>query len=64
MMETLGFSINSETTLKLLQDDSGRTSILGTPIYTLGGDSIQLKDNIFTLTLKIFKTLSSTSYTG
>ena len=64
MTETLGALMNSENYLKLLQDDSGRASILGIPINTLSGDTIQINDIIYTLTPDIYKTSSSTWYTG
>ena len=38
MTETLGALMNSKNSLKL-QDESGRASILGVPINTLGGDN-------------------------
>ena len=46
MMETLGALINSKNSKKMIQDDSGRPSILGTPICTLvctlGGDRVRI----------------------
>ena len=59
-LETLMSSLNS---LKILASPSGPT-ILGVPIYTLGGDRIQIKDNIYDLTPEIYKALSDTGYTG
>ena len=38
-METLKALVNSRISLKLLQDDSGRASILRNSYFTLGGDS-------------------------
>ena len=64
MTETLGALMNSKNSLKLIPDDSGRTSILGVPINTLGGDRIQIKDNVYDLTPEIYKSPSSTGYTG
>ena len=64
MMETLGALMNSESTLKIIQVDSGRAPILGLPLYALGGDTIQTNDNIYTLTPEINKTLSSTPMSG
>ena len=64
LTETLGASINSRNLLKLTQDDSGRASILGTPIYTLGGDRTRINDNVYEMTPEKYKTLSSTGYTG
>ena len=39
-METLGVLMNIKNSLKLLQEYSGRASILGIPFFTLGGDTI------------------------
>ena len=64
MTETLGALMNRKNSLKLKQDDSGRASILRTPINTLGDDRIQIKDNIYDLTPEIYKALSCTGYTG
>ena len=64
MMEIFRALKNSKNSLKLLQDDSSRASTLGTPINTLGGDKIRINDNIFDLTPKICKTLTSTAYSG
>ena len=64
MMETLGAVMSSKNFLKLIQDKSGKASILGVPINTLGGDRIRIKDIIYDLTPEIYKALSSTSYTG
>ena len=53
-------SLNSS---KIIASPSGPT-ILGVPIYTLGGDRIQIKDNIYDLTSEIYRALSDTGYTG
>ena len=55
MIETLGALMNSKNTLKLIQEDSVRASILGNPIHTLGGDRIQINDNVYDLTPEIKK---------
>ena len=39
-------------------------SILGTPLQFLGGDRIQVYDNIYDFTPQIHKALSNPSYTG
>ena len=64
MMETLRRLMNSKNSLKKIQDDEGRASISGTPIYALGRERIQINDKIYDLTAEIHKALSSTSYTG
>ena len=56
--------MNSKNFLKLIPDDSGRATILGVPINTLGGDRLQIKENICDLTPEIYKALSDTGYTG
>ena len=55
--------MSSLNSLKIIASPSGPT-ILGVPIYTLSGDRIQIKDNIYDLTPEIYKTLSDTGYTG
>ena len=52
-MKNLGSSKNRKTKLKLIQDYSGRASILGTPIYIFGGDRVVVKDNIYDKTPEI-----------
>ena len=61
--KTLGRLMSSLNSLKIIASPSGPT-ILGIPIYTLGGDRIQIKDNIYDLTPEIYKALSDTGYTG
>ena len=63
MTKTLGRLMSSSNSLKIKPSPSGAT-ILGVPINTLGGDRIQLKDNIYDLTPEIYKALSYTGYTG
>ena len=64
MTETLGALMNSKNSLKLLQDESCRASILGTPIITSGRDRIQINVNIYVLIPEKCKELSSTFYNG
>ena len=40
--QTLGSLMNSRTSLKITQDESGRTSMLGVPIIILEADSIKI----------------------
>ena len=49
---------------KTLQDDLGRASCLGIPVYTLGGDRLQLNDIVYALTPETYKALFATSYSG
>ena len=63
MTKTLGRLMSSANSLKIISTPSGAT-ILGVPVYTLGGDRIQIKDNIYDLTPEIYKALSYTGYDG
>ena len=63
MTKTLGRLTFSANSLKIKNTPSGAT-ILGVPIYTLGGDRIQIKDNVYDLTPEIYKALSFTGYDG
>ena len=63
MTKTLGRLMSSANSLKINSTSSGAT-ILGVPIITLGGDRIQIKDNIYDLTPEIYKALSFTGYEG
>ena len=60
MTKTLGRLMSSANSLKMTSTPSGAT-ILGVPIITLGGDRLQIKDNVYELTPEIYKALS---YTG
>ena len=63
MKKTLGRLMFSANSLKINITPSGAT-ILGVPISTLGGDRIQIKDNIYDLTPEIYRALSFTGYEG
>ena len=63
MTKTLGRLMSSANSLKIKSTPSGAT-ILGVPIFTLGGDRIQIKDNVYDLFPEIYKALSYTGYTG
>ena len=63
MTKTLGRLVSSANSLKIKSTPSGAT-ILGVSINTLGGDRIQIKDNIYDLTPEIYKALSYTVYDG
>ena len=64
MTETLGALMNSKSSLKLTPDGSGRASILGVPLNTLGNDRIQITENVYDLSPEIYKALFYTGYTG
>ena len=55
--------MSSSNSLRIKTSPSG-LAIPGVPIITLGGDRIQIKDNVYDLTPKIYKALSYTGYTG
>ena len=63
MTKTLGRLMSSYNSLRKKPSPSGAT-ILGVPLNTLGGDRIQIKDNIYDLTPEIYKALSYTGNTG
>ena len=63
MTKTLGRLMSSSNSLRIKPSPYGATN-LGVPIITLGGDRIQIKDNIYDLTPEIYKALSYTGYTG
>ena len=63
MTKTLGRLMSSANSLKIISTPSGAT-ILGVPVYTLGGDRMQIKNNIYDLTPEIYKALSYTGYDG
>ena len=63
MTKTLGRLMSSANSLKIISTPSG-ASILGVPIYTLGGDRIKIKGNDYDLTPEIYKALSYTGYDG
>ena len=54
----------TSTSLKLNQDKNGNFSILGTNITPLGGDKIQVYDNIYEFNPQIHLAISKSSYTG
>ena len=47
VIETVGSLMNSKNSVKSIQDDLGKASISGIPIKRLGGDTIQIIDNIY-----------------
>ena len=61
--KTLGRLMSSANSLKIKSTPSG-TTILGIPIYILGGDGIQIKKIVYDLTPEIYKALSYTGYEG
>ena len=63
MANTLGSLMSSSNSLRVRASFSG-ASILGVPIYTLGGDKLRIRDNDHELTPEIYKALSSTGDKG
>ena len=63
MTRTLGRLTSSDNFLRMKASSTGPT-ILGVPIHTLGGERIQINENIYDLTPEIYKALSDTGYTG
>ena len=55
--------MSSLDSLKIKPSSSGATN-LEVPIYTLGGDKLRIRDNVFELTPEIYKALSDKGYTG
>ena len=55
--------MSSPNSLRIKPSPSCPT-ILAVPIYTLGGDKLRIRDNVYDLTPEIFEDLSSTGYSG
>ena len=63
MQEMIGSLMKSHNSLKLIQDESGKGTILGVPIQ-ISSDSIKINENIYKLTPEVYKALSDPLYTG
>ena len=63
MTKTLGRLMSIPKFLKIKPSSSGAT-ILGVPIYTLGGAELRIRDNDYDLTPEIYEAFSFTGYTG
>ena len=63
MQELIGSLMRSHNSLKLVQDESGKGTILGVPIQ-ISSDSIKINENIYKLTPEVYKALSNPLYTG
>ena len=55
MKETLGVLIVSLNSLNIIQDNLGGASIVEIPIFTLGGDRLEVNDGIYDLTPEVYK---------
>ena len=62
LQETLKSLAKTSNSLKLDQDKESNISILGIPIKSLGGDKIQVNDNVYEVTPEIHKALSLTKH--
>ena len=56
--------VEAHNSLKINHDKYGNLSILGTPTKSLGGNKIQVYDNIYEFNPEIHKASSKSSYTG
>ena len=63
MTKTIRRLMSSSISLKMKSSLSGAT-ILGVPIYTLGGDKLRIRDNGYEITPEICESWSYTGYTG
>ena len=64
MRGIIGSLMRSRNSLKIIQDEAGRASILGVPIQISQADTMKINENIYDLTPEIYKALSYTGYTG
>ena len=64
LQDTFKSLANTTNSLRLNKDEYGNMSILNVPIRSLGGDKIQVNDNIYEFSPEIHKALSKVSYTG
>ena len=64
LKDTFKSLTKTASSLELNQDKDGTLSTLGAPIKSLGGDKIQLYDNIYEFDPEIHKALSKSSFTG
>ena len=63
MTKTLGKLMSRLNSLNINSSPSGAT-ILGTPIYTLGGDKLRIRNTVYEITPEVYKALSYTGYNG
>ena len=63
MQELIGSLMRSHNSFKLIQDESGKGTILGVPIQ-ISSDSIKINENVYKLTPEVYKALSNPLYTG
>ena len=63
MQELIGSLMRSHNSLKLVQDESGKGTILGVPIQ-ISSDSIKINESVYKLTPEVYRALSNPLYTG
>ena len=64
IQEMLRSLMRSHKSLKIIQDESGRATILGVPFQISGVDTIKINETIYELTPEVHKALSNPLYTG
>ena len=64
MRQMIGSIINSRNSLKSIQDELNRATVLGVPIQISEGDTIKVNENIYELTPEIYKASTYQKYTG
>ena len=64
MRQMIASLMNSKTSLKIIQDDINRATILGVLNQISENDTMKTKKNIYELTPEIFKALTYPTYTG
>ena len=64
MRQMIGSLMNSRNSLKITQDESGRTNILGVPVQISEDDTMKINETVYELTPEIYKALTYTTYTG
>ena len=61
LTKKIGSLMSSFNSLRIKPSPCGST-VLGVPIYTLGGGKLRIRDNVYDLTPEIYKALSYTGY--
>ena len=56
--------MQNHNSLRIDQDASSRASILGVPVFALGGDKVKIRENVHDSIPQLHKALCSTGYTG
>ena len=64
LKNTFNSLIDSDDSLKIIKDKDGNMSILNKQIKFIGGDRLQLNNNIYEFSPEINKALSNKNYTG